>query len=205
MRLSDEQRSALQAPISADTVTQREGGGGKQLDYIEHFRVVSLLNDVFGNGGWSTSLVELRLVNEGERNGKHAASYVARVRLHGDGWAYEDVGFGTSLDRDPGGVHEKAVKEAVSDAEKRCARHLGWSMGLALYEKADGEGARSHVVGEEAPLVAALDAASTAAELEAAKADARAAYRRMSKAAQVRLFDAIKRADGRVNAAQAAE
>jgi len=205
MALSASQRAALQAPIPADMVKQREGGGGKQLDYVEHFRVVARLNEVLGAGEWSTSLLELRLVNESERNGKHAVSYVARVRLHGDGWAYEDVGFGTSIDRDPGGVHEKAVKEAVSDAEKRCARHLGWSLGLALYEKADGQGARTHVAGPEAAILAAIEGATAPDALDRAKKAARLHWGSLAAVAREQVKDAIMAADARLSAAQAAE
>lgn len=198
MALSDKQRAALQAPITSDIVKQREGGGGKQLDYIEHYRVVALLNEVFGNGSWSTNILELRLVNESERNGKFAASYVARVCMRGDGWSYEDVGFGTSLDRDPGAVHEKAAKEAVSDAEKRCARHLGWALGLALYEKPDAEGERTHVVGAEAEHVAAIDAAMTASDLDAALAAARRAMPRLGRAGALAVKSAKDRAHARL-------
>jgi len=198
MALSDRQRAALQAPITSDVVKQREGRGGKQLDYIEHYRVVSLLNEIFGNGAWSTNILEIRLVNEGDRNGKFAASYIARVRMHGDGWSYEDVGFGTSLDLDPGAVHEKATKEAVSDAEKRCARHLGWALGLALYEKPDAEGERTHVVGVEVEHVAAIDAATTLEELDAALAAARKAMPRLGRAGALEVKAAKDRAHARL-------
>jgi DNA recombination protein Rad52 len=207
--LTDEQRKRLNAPIPESAIKQRKGGAGKQLDYIEHFRVVSLLNDIIGNGAWRTDIIELRLTFEGTvdtENGPRAAcSYVARVRMHGDGWSYEDVGFGTDRGKDPSAIHEKAVKEAVSDAEKRCARHLGWSMGLALYEKVGEQGTRTHVSGVDAAIVAACETATTADELGRAKAAAKLHWSALPKPARERVAAAVRDAEQRITATDAAQ
>ena len=54
--------------------------------------------------------------------------------LTGDGVTRADVGVGISATDKPEGV-ETALKAAYTDALKRCARTLGPSFGLALYEK----------------------------------------------------------------------
>jgi recombination DNA repair RAD52 pathway protein len=47
-----------------------------------------------------------------------------------------DYGYGDGSDKFKiGKAHELAVKEAVTDGIKRCAKNLGMSMGLALYDK----------------------------------------------------------------------
>jgi recombination DNA repair RAD52 pathway protein len=61
---------------------------------------------------------------------------------------YGDVGYGDGSDKtNPGKAHELAAKEAVTDALKRCAKNLGMSMGLALYDKTQenvDEGSGTH-------------------------------------------------------------
>ena len=155
-------KKELETPIPRDRVAKRQAGGGRTLDYLEGWYVIDRLNKVFGNGNWGYSIAEgyPKVVHEGEINGKHRVSYIAKVvlevnfqrptvpdseRLYSRHTIYEDVGFGNGMDAvDPGKAHELATKEAVTDALKRCAKNLGMSMGLALYDKSqenvdDGE------------------------------------------------------------------
>jgi hypothetical protein len=51
-------------------------------------------------------------------------------------FSFSDYGYGDGTDKtNPGKAHELAIKEAVTDGLKRCAKNLGPVMGLALYDK----------------------------------------------------------------------
>lgn len=135
----------LDEAIPSSAVRQRDSGTGFKLSYLEGHYVIDRLNKIFGNANWSYELKDLRCVHQGQDSyDRYIVSYLATVRLtvkaqHGrfpDTCIYEDVGFGNGLDKkDPGKCHELATKEAVTDALKRCAKNLGQSMGLALYDK----------------------------------------------------------------------
>lgn len=137
----------LNDQIDPSSIKEREGGGGKTLSYLEGHTVIGRLNRVFGPLGWASQTSKLDLVFSGEvdnRYGKksHCVSYIAQVRLvvqGPDGKATEHTctGYGDGMDaNNPGKAHELAVKEAETDALKRCAKNLGNSMGLELYDKA---------------------------------------------------------------------
>lgn len=143
-------REELDANIPRDAISEREGGMGKKLSYLAGWYVIDRLNQVFGQGNWCYQLKELTKTFEGEVAGKHYVSYIAQVDLNinmpegitnGVGkychdMYFTDIGFGDGQDaRNPGKAHELAVKEAVTDGIKRCAKSLGMSMGLALYDK----------------------------------------------------------------------
>lgn len=125
----------LNEPIPATAIVQRQQSG-MTLSYLEGWYVINKLNEVFGNTGWSKHVVDLRVVQESESEGKHRVGYVCRLRVEAGDKTSEDAGFGQGIDRDLGRAHESAVKEAVTDAFKRCAKDLGWATGLALYDKA---------------------------------------------------------------------
>lgn len=133
----------LDSKIPRDVISQRDAGNGRSLSYLEGHYVIDRLNKVLGVGKWAYG-AELTKVFEGEANGKFATSYIAKVRMVVTIGASEkevttefiDVGYGDGFDKaNPGKAHELAVKEAVTDGIKRCAKNLGMSMGLALYDK----------------------------------------------------------------------
>ena len=143
-------QSKLDEKIPASCVSVRDGGKGAKLSYLKGHYVIDRLNQVFGSLGWATDLVSLDKLHEGAIKNRydqdvHYVSYKAIVRLVvetalADGsvlkTAHTDVGFGDGQDgANPGKSHELAMKEAVTDAMKRCAKNLGQSMGLALYDK----------------------------------------------------------------------
>lgn len=140
-----ELQNLLDAPLARDCVSEREGGNGAKLSYVSSFYVIDRLNKTLGQGSWSYDTQEMRLVHSGEIAGyggktKHVAHYVAKVSLHcniaGRDAIFSDYGYGDGSDAKlPGKAHELAVKEAATDALKRCAKNLGMSLGLALYEK----------------------------------------------------------------------
>lgn len=142
-RSIEEIREMLNRKIPRDVVRKREGGGGRMFSYLEGHYVIALLNEVFGNGGWSYSTKTLDKAHTGSIKDKygnevHTAHYVAMVELvvPALNCVYGDVGYGDGSDKtNPGKAHELAVKEAVTDALKRCAKNLGMATGLALYSK----------------------------------------------------------------------
>ncbi len=139
MSFSTQQTAALAADLDRRNVAQRQGGGGKQLSYIEGWHAIAEANRIFGFDGWSSETVALSLVSDGQRDGKTAVTYTARVRITvyaGDRvLTREGVGAGHGFDRDAGQSHEKAVKEAETDARKRGLMTFGNPFGLALYDK----------------------------------------------------------------------
>lgn len=147
-----EQCNAL---IPRDVIEERDGGQGRKLSYLAGFYVINRLNEVLGQGNWETD-VELKLLHAGtikDRYDKdvHSVHYMAVVRLtyHLPGATGEssrfghtlvDVGYGDGTDKtNPGKAHELALKEAVTDGLKRCARMLGNSFGNGLYDRS-GDG-----------------------------------------------------------------
>lgn len=135
-------RKELDENIPRDVISERPGGsGGKKLSYLEGWYVIDRLNQIFGQGNWSYRTEALTKTFEGQVNGKNYVSYIATVSLttlipNAPIVEFTDVGFGDGTDaNNPGKCHELAVKEAVTDAIKRCAKSLGRSMGLALYDK----------------------------------------------------------------------
>lgn len=140
---SEEQNLRLGGKLLKTQVSKRKGSGGMELDYIESWWAIEEANNVFGFDGWQTSIVDTQVVWSGERdtrNGpKPAVSVMATVRLQVDAGGKpvvrEDVGYGDAMDNDLGKAHELAMKEAVSDAQKRCLRTFGNKFGNGLYAK----------------------------------------------------------------------
>lgn len=130
----------LNAKIPRDVIALRDAGNGRKLSYLEGWHVIDQLNQIFGQGCWAYSTEELIMRFSGEVNDKFYTSYTAKVKLSvsfGGFWVhFSDIGFGDGTDaRNPGKTHELATKEAVTDGLKRCAKNLGMSLGLALYDK----------------------------------------------------------------------
>lgn len=135
-------KQKLDEPIPRSAVATRSGGGST-LSYLTSFYVIQKLNEVIGQGNWAYSS-EVTHVHSGEVDGKYGKSYsthyTARVRLvvaiDGNSTEFTDYGYGDGTDKtNPGKAHELAVKEAVTDGLKRCAKNLGMAFGLALYDK----------------------------------------------------------------------
>lgn len=128
----------LDSNIPANAVSSRQGGNGTSLDYLTAAYVINRLNAVLGQGAWSYNSVLTKLW-EGEINGKFTVSYAASVtlavKIGNLSTQFTDVGFGDGSDRNPSKPYELAMKEAVSDGIKRCAKNLGMAQGLGLYFK----------------------------------------------------------------------
>jgi len=116
----------LTRPFDPAQIKQREGRGGKMLDYLETHAVITRLNEAF-SGAWSFEAVEYKTM-EGE--------IIVKGRLTAQGISKEQFG-GSEIDRNkqtgkPVSIGDD-LKAAASDALKKCATLFG--IGLELYEK----------------------------------------------------------------------
>lgn len=144
----------LDEKIPRDAIASREGGNGRKLDYLEGWYVIDRLNKVIGHGKWAYKS-EATKVGEQQTKDRYdkivySVHYVARVSLvavvDGEPTEFQDYGYGDGTDKAGfGKAHELAIKEAVTDGLKRCAKNLGMSFGLALYDKSQEN------VSEDAP------------------------------------------------------
>ena len=138
MGLRDDQVAALRAKLSAKVV-QTKVVNGFSLSYVEGWYTIEEANRIFGFDGWDRETVSTDCVWQGNNQGIPTASYVARVRIRvhaGDkAVTREGSGFGTGTGNTPGDAHEKAVKEAETDAMKRALATFGNRFGLCLYDK----------------------------------------------------------------------
>lgn len=126
-------------PLSPSHVSKRRGRGGSgDLSYLEGSAVTAKLNDVFGPDGWSTQVQDLRTWDPVEIGGKLRWQAVCTLSLevnfpeNAQTKTASDTGYGSGIGWD--GL-ELAVKEARTDALKRCAKDLGPYFGLGLYDK----------------------------------------------------------------------
>jgi hypothetical protein len=146
MTFSPEQLQQLQAPLDKRHVASRNQAG-RSLSYVESWYCISEANRIFGHDGWSSETLDCKCATEAprkigqpprQREG-YGVTYTARVRVTvyaGErAIIREGVGAGHGIDVDLGQAHESAIKEAESDAQKRCLRQFGWTFGLALYDK----------------------------------------------------------------------
>jgi DNA recombination protein Rad52 len=151
----------LEKPLDSRHIRPPQQFGPKG-DYLEGWHVIAEANRIFGFDGWSYEAVDTRCVSEAPRKiGKAqkegwGVTYTSRVRVTVDGIVREDFGAGHGYDVDLGLAHESAIKEAITDALKRCLRTFGNPFGLALYDKT-----RANVVdvaAEESHAVSKADA-----------------------------------------------
>lgn len=138
--MNDEQKKLLAAPLSRANVRSRKQGG-REVSYIEGWRVIDEANRIFGFDGWTRETIDVKCVAEKERTIGEAkapgfgVSYTARVRINVGGVMRDGIGAGHGIDRDLGQAHESAIKEAETDAMKRALMTFGNPFGLALYDK----------------------------------------------------------------------
>jgi DNA recombination protein Rad52 len=132
--------------IDAANVSSREKGSGVWLSYVEGHRVIQSLNEIYPNA-WSFEIKDLsslypyrQIKNKTGKDGWEVG-FMCQGRLTisyalAASKVYEDVGFGSGISyNSPYDSYESAGKEAVTDCLKRCAKNLGNTFGLALYDK----------------------------------------------------------------------
>ena len=143
MSFTDEQVAALKAPLSRAHVRQRSHAG-RQLSFLEGWKVIEEANRIFGFDGWDRETIDLRELGDARQvDGKWRVAYMARVRItvrppqdiSADVIRRDGCGYGSGIDRDLGSAHESALREAETDAMKRALMTFGNPFGLALYDK----------------------------------------------------------------------
>lgn len=134
----EQMEEELNECIPRSVVSQRDGGGGRSLSYLEGWYVIDRLNKIFGPLSWSKEIVEIKEVVNKTNRGEFPA-YLAKVRLTLFNSNYQGTvikeAYGYGADKNGLNAHELAIKEAVTDALKVAAKDLGMSLGLALYDK----------------------------------------------------------------------
>jgi DNA recombination protein Rad52 len=131
--ITDAQKKALEAPL--DPAVVKPAGNGVKGDYIEGWHAINEANRIFGFDGWSYT-TELKEVSQlTNQNGNIEIGYICKCTVEALGVTRQDIGYGSGAAKKAGDAHEGAVKEAVTDALKRCLRSYGNVFGLALYDK----------------------------------------------------------------------
>lgn len=139
MRLSDDQKEALNAPLDPKNI--KPAPAGKYGDYVDGHHVITEANRIFGHE-WSytiTMLEQCSRVEATDKNNKPQIriGYRCTVRVVVEGINREGaaVGVGMAPPHGEADAHESAVKEAETDALKRALRTFGNTFGLALYDQ----------------------------------------------------------------------
>lgn len=145
--VSLEQYQTLMKPLNGSRVAKRSQGG-KQLSYLEAWDVKAHLTRIFGFGNWDLEMLDYQYVTTREYESNQSKPmveviYSARCQLtirdengfqlcrHSEAAVGSASGPNTML----GEHHDNAVKQAASDALKRCAINLGSQFGLSLYDQ----------------------------------------------------------------------
>lgn len=136
--LSVEQLQALHANLNPDRVAKRQGGGGRDLSYLEAYDIKATLIRVFGYGGFSADVTESQIVQIMPGEGKYVtvlAKATVRITIHQTGATYTETAAASQAgSQGVGEVADFALKTAESDALKRAAIYLGTQFGLSLYD-----------------------------------------------------------------------
>ena len=133
--ITDSQRQALEAHLDPAVIVKPSGQFGPKGDYIEGWHAINEANRIFGFDAWSYTS-ELQKVHEAtNEKGNIEISYICKCTVEALGVTRQDIGYGSGAAKKAGDAYEGAVKEAVTDALKRCLRTFGNPFGLALYDK----------------------------------------------------------------------
>jgi DNA repair and recombination protein RAD52 len=139
--LTPQQLDALSQPLDMRLIKHRKGGDGKMLAYITGKTAIDTANRIFGFGGWGVKV--LARTRETCADGKKGTMefYTCDVELYVVGAAFPFPGDGVGIVTEPFTIemHEKARKDAYTDALKRALRHYGAAFGLVLYDGDDDE------------------------------------------------------------------
>lgn len=140
MKSFEEVSLFLKTPIPRSEIYKRPGGGGKELSYFETWWVVHLLNECFGNTGWSSEVASIEHISNAELP-TYRAKVTIKAMVRGPS---DDKGNPTYLTISHDGIgtcsgkdHEMSIKGAESDALKRAAVKFGNRLGNGLYDKSE--------------------------------------------------------------------
>jgi len=138
---TQDQYAMLNAAIDANLIKHRQGPGGTQLSYIKGKTAIDAANRIFGHGRWGYKVLHRALERTTDADG-HTTSefYTADIELYvvGNPFPFPGDGVGIVIPPKKGPIaeaHEKARKEAVTDALKRALRHYGSQFANDLYDE----------------------------------------------------------------------
>jgi DNA repair and recombination protein RAD52 len=135
MTFTPEQIKMLEAKLDPKHVVKPTGSFGPKGDYLEGWHVINEANRIFGFGQWGYTHDLKQVSKETNAKGNIEIGYICNCKLVVGDVTRQDVGYGSGAAKKEGDAHEGAVKEAVTDALKRCLRTFGNPFGLALYDK----------------------------------------------------------------------
>jgi recombination DNA repair RAD52 pathway protein len=138
---TQEQYDLLNKAMDVSLIKHRTGGGGQQLAYIKGKTAIDAANRIFGHGRWGYKVLHRALERTTDADG-HTTSefYTADIELYvvGNPFPFPGDGVGIVIPPKKGSIaeaHEKARKEAVTDALKRALRHYGSQFANDLYDE----------------------------------------------------------------------
>lgn len=152
---SEEVVKRLQEKLEAIKIKERLGAG-QRLKYLKGDTVIDTANAIFGFGQWGYKILSCEYMPMPEGKGIYRA-YI-ELSVAGAAFPFPGDGVGTVSSQQIA-HHEKAIKEASTDALKRAFRHLGDQFGLSLYDEddyvinADGEEVKVKDLDKPAPAV----------------------------------------------------
>jgi DNA recombination protein Rad52 len=170
MPFSDGQVKLLSSKLDEKCVKTRQQGE-KTLSYVEGWHVIAEANRIFGFDGWDREMIVAECVWQDVRREPKACAYTARVRIRVRAaktvTCREGSGVGQGTGTTLGDAHERALKEAETDATKRAFATFGNLFGLALYDR-EQQGVRRRRAGREPSIVGGISwivRSSTGAQL----------------------------------------
>lgn len=157
MALTDEQLDVLRMNLNSRRVATRRDGG-KNLSYLEAWDIKAHLIRVFGYGNFDATVHDVRLLFERTYNRSSddaemievcfsaMCTLVIRDKTGQQICTYTEGACGQAnvqaANATRGDAYDNALKQAESDALKRCAINLGTQFGLSLYN----DGSRADVI-----------------------------------------------------------
>src|SRR5438045_6699396 len=135
--LHPSQLDALMAPLDASLIRHRKGANGRWLAYITGKTAEDTANRIFGFGGWGTRVVARSRETCTDAKKGTREFYTCDIELSVVGAAFPYPGDGVGIVTEPFTVeaHEKARKDAYTDALKRACRHFGDQIVLCLSDE----------------------------------------------------------------------
>lgn len=129
--------AGLSEPFPRNAIRQRQGGGGKMLDYIDTPTAIRRLNRVCGNWSWKINTVDFR---------NNLCIVTGTLTIPGLG---SRDGIGVQMVNEKGG--EDLVKGGSSDALKKAATLFGMALELYGPDYEGGESDRQQQRRQSAP------------------------------------------------------
>ena len=125
----------LKRKIEPVNLRKREGPAKRKLVYASTEKMIETANEIFGYDGWNNETKRMEVIEKKLDGKSYKVVWMSIVRVTLKSGVYRE-GTGTGLGQgEMQAAHEKAMKEAESDALKRALKNFGPALGLCLYDK----------------------------------------------------------------------